>query len=80
MGYTTRSARRPRRRENSWTYIIIYLFVWLCIVYCTVATLIFEYKNPLSNKMAFFGDFLDVMSYEKLAKYQPESYILKRSE
>lgn len=42
----------------------------LCMVYAGVAFTVFQWRNPLANKMSFYRDFGSVMRFEKLPGYQ----------
>lgn len=41
------------------------------IVYLAIAWPVFQWRNPLANKMSFFRDFADVVTWQKLPGYQP---------
>lgn len=50
-------------------------YLWVIVpvlAYCVVAFSIFQYNNPLANRMSFFRDFVAVMRFETLPQYQPK--------
>jgi hypothetical protein len=48
----------------------IKIIVGLVLLYPGIAFKVFEWRNPLANRMAFWRDFGAVMRFEKLAVYQ----------
>ncbi len=44
--------------------------VLACLGYMSVSFMIFEWNNPLANRMSFFRDFVSVMKWETLPQYQ----------
>lgn len=57
--------------DKAW--IFAYTVIIIISVYIGIVMGIFMYKNPLSNRMAFFNDFQAVMNFEKLDKYQSKN-------
>ena len=41
------------------------------LLYVIVAWFVFQWRNPLSNEMAFFREFVDVVTWQTLVEYQP---------
>lgn len=55
------------------TQKIIITLQWLallCMAYAGIAFTVFQWRNPLANKMSFYRDFGSVMRFEKLSGYQ----------
>jgi hypothetical protein len=43
----------------------------LPIIYLQIALSVFLYRNPTANQMSLFRDFVEVVTWETLDKYQP---------
>jgi len=41
------------------------------MLYQAIAWTAFQWRNPLSNEMSFYRNFLDVITWKKLPEYQP---------
>lgn len=52
------------------TIIILQWLALLCMAYAGIAFVVFQWRNPLANKMSFYRDFGSVMGFEKLPGYQ----------
>jgi hypothetical protein len=50
---------------------LIKIMFFLCMAYAGFAFMVFQWRNPLANKMSFYRDFVSVMRFEKLPGYQP---------
>ena len=44
----------------------------IAALYMAVAWPVFQWRNPLSNEMSFFRNFIDVVKWEKLPEFQPQ--------
>jgi hypothetical protein len=53
-------------RTKTWIMVMIYTVS----AYGGVAFTVFQWRNPLANKMTFWTEFVAVMRYEKLDRYQ----------
>lgn len=42
----------------------------LLALYFSIAVAIFEYRNPKANRMSIIRDFMSIVQFEKLEKYQ----------
>jgi len=50
---------------------LVMALVISALLYQTVAWGVFQWRNPLSNEMSFYRNFLDVATWKKLPEYQP---------
>ena len=48
----------------------IQIILLIIFTYCGIAMIVFEYRNPLSNDLAFIRDFKSVMTFKRLPQYQ----------
>ncbi len=48
-----------------------FLCSMLPLMYVAVAFMVFQWRNPLANRMSIYRDFLAVVRFEKLDCYQP---------
>lgn len=55
---------------NKLLHSIIFFVLVIFILYCAVATTVFQYRNPKANDMCIFREFGDVIKFNKLEKYQ----------
>jgi hypothetical protein len=46
-------------------------FVVIAPLYTSIAFAVFQWRNPLSNEMSFYRDFVEVITWQKLPEYQP---------
>ena len=58
-----------KQKESIWVNIFGVSFC-IAVLYVVIACAVFEFRNPLANRMAVFRDFTDVMQFNKLDKYQ----------
>ena len=49
---------------------IVMVIATMYLVYAGVAFLVFQWRNPLCNQMAFYRDHVAVITFQKLDCYQ----------
>jgi len=61
---------KPPPRSHKTLTVVLVLFT-LALLYQTIAWAVFQWRNPLSNEMSYFRNFVDVATWQKLPEYQP---------
>jgi len=55
---------------NENLYLILMSVTLVAMIFFSVVITAFEYRNPLSNKMALFRNFKEVVTFQKMDCYQ----------
>lgn len=78
LGRTTKSSHAMKKTTEStadavwrWLRCLVMAFVVIALLYPSIAFAVFQWRNPLSNDMSFFRDFVEVITWQKLPEYQP---------
>ena len=49
---------------------ILYVVAVLLVGYLVASWMVFQYRNPKANEMSFYRDFIEVITWQQMGKYQ----------
>jgi len=50
---------------------LLKILLMVFLFYVFFAWTVFQWRNPLSNEMSLYRNFIEVVSWEKMQEYQP---------
>ena len=48
------------------------ILLWSAVAYLMLANAVFSWRNPLANQMSVYRDFANVVTWQKVEKYQAD--------